>query len=107
MLKYNKNEKETYLKEFKESSLSLNKFVKEKGIPYTTFHGWMKAQNNLSFGELELKTTKPKTEKTKTSSSNNNKKPIIFTSEDIKIELKEDFNKEFLKKIVEVLIYAN
>lgn len=107
MAKYSEKEKDNYLKEYKESKLSLSKFAKEKGLSQATLKYWVQKANDLSFGEVEMESQEQKPQTFETKSSNNFRKPITFSTEDIKIELKEGFNKELLRRIVEVLIYAN
>ncbi len=99
---YTQEEKLAYVEEFKTSGMSQKGFAKEKGIPDTTFRGWLKLDRALGFGEICLKPTATNYEV---------KEPIrkttIFAREDIRIELKEGFDKQFLRKIVEVLINDN
>ncbi|MBR2785211.1 MAG: hypothetical protein IKD74_04410 [Clostridia bacterium] len=57
----------------------------------------------MTFGEINLSQTTSIAE----TSTIAPKKPTIFVSDNIRIELKEGFNKEFLRKIVEVLINDN
>lgn len=104
---YSKEEKNTYLEDFKESGMSVSEYAREKGIPTSTLRGWLRLDRALAFGEIDLK---PQFNETSNSSSKLNqpiKKTMIFAKDDIRIELKEGFDKELLKKIVEVLIGVN
>lgn len=96
---YSEAEKAILLKEFKESELSITQFAKQHDIPSTTFRGWLSANDDVSFGAIDIRPTQPQNV-----SAKNLAKTIIFVSENIRIELKENFDKAFLKKIVEVLI---
>jgi len=71
-------------------------YARENDIPEATFRAWIKEDNYSDFGILE------------TNSSGSEKitkivKPIIFVNEHIRIELREGFDKEFLRKIIEVI----
>ena len=101
---YSKEEKIAYVEEFKSSGMSANEYSREKGIPATTFRGWLRLDRALEFGEIDLKSGEieqiskvvPPIRKT-----------MVFAKEDIRIELKEGYDKELLRNIVEVLINAN
>ena len=95
---YNKEEKQKIIDEYETSGLSKAKYVKERGIPEATLRGWLKESSSIAFGELLLDGDKI------TKSTSTAKKPIVFGCENIKIELKEGYDKEFLKRIVEVLM---
>ncbi len=94
---YEREEKQAFVEDFKNSGEPLARYALEKGIPETTLRGWLKEDRNLSFGAIEIKpssTPLPRVAKSAT----------VFATENIRIELKENFDKELLKKIVEVLI---
>ena len=94
---YEKEEKQAYVEDFKNSGETLSRYALEKGIPPTTLRGWIKEEQTLSFGAIEIKpsnTVIPKSTKAAT----------VFVCENIRIELKEGFDKNFLRKIIEVLI---
>ena len=92
--RYTKEEKEKYMKEYKKSRLSISKYTKSVGIPEATFRGWIKKENEIEFGEIDIK---EETRKEKQSS-------MIFATETIKIELKRGYNKKLLRNVMEVLI---
>ena len=97
---YSEEEKIAYVEEFKESGMNVTMYAREKGIPDTTLRGWLRLDRALAFGEIDLKAqhiTQPITPQ---------KKSIVFAMENIKIELKEGYDKTFLKQIVEVLCNA-
>lgn len=96
---YSEAEKAILLEEFKKSDLSITKFASQHNIPSTTFRGWLNANEDVSFAAIDIRPTQPQNVSAKTLS-----KTMIFVSENIRIELKENFDKAFLKKIVEVLI---
>ncbi len=94
---YSKDEKQAYIEDYKNSREPLARYALEKGIPETTLRSWIKEDQELTFGAIEIKT------------SNNSlprvtKSATVFATENIRIELKENFDKELLKKIVEVLV---
>ena len=81
--------------------LSIVEYAREVGLPETTLRDWIKTDRELGFGKINIKATS--FERTKAIV----KKPIVFVNENIRIELKEGFNKQFLRKIIEVLIDDN
>ena len=101
---YSKEEKIAFVEEFKTSGMSVNAYSKEKGIPSTTFRGWLRIDRALEFGEIDLGETvvegalKP---------APVIRKAMVFAKDDIRIELKEGYDKGLLRNIVEVLINAN
>ena len=99
---YSKEEKKSILDEFRKSGMSRCAFAVAKGIPKTTFSGWVKSDRINTFGEIDLNSSSFKTDNVDI-----NKNSIVFTKEDMRIELKEGFDKEFLRKIVEVLTNVN
>ncbi len=97
---YEKEEKQAYVEDYKNSGETIARYALENGIPETTLRGWIKEDQELTFGEIEIKPSTPPLPKV-------TKRATVFATENIRIELKENFNKELLKKIVEVLINAN
>lgn len=96
-IKYSTREKLNFLEEFKNSNLSIEEYAEQRAIPETTLKKWLKEERELAFGAINVNPSKPYIPK-------NIDGPMVFVCENIRIELKENFNKEFLKKIVEVLI---
>ena len=97
---YDKEEKQAYVEDYKSSGENISRYALEKEIPESTLRGWLKEDENLSFGAIEIKpkiSTMPKILKN----------TVIFATENIRIELKEGFDKVFLRRIVEVLINDN
>ena len=101
---YSNEEKNTYVEEFKASGLKQTTFAREKGIPDATFRGWLKLERQQSFGEISLKNAVNINANSTSKPNISNGKTIIFVKDDIKLELREGFDKQLLKKIVEVLI---
>jgi len=93
---YSEEEKQAYLEELRESGESIGNFARERDIPASTLRGWIDAE--VTFGKISMQQVK--------SSSHKTSKNLVFACENIRIELKENFNKEFLKKIMGVLIDA-
>ena len=95
---YSEEEKKAIVEDYKKSGLALKTYAKEIGIPESTLRGWIKEDREMSFGAIEVKpsVTIPK-------AKNNT---MVFVCENIRVELGEDFNKDFFKRIVEVLCNA-
>lgn len=97
---YKKEEKQAYVEDYKNSGETVGRYALEKGIPVTTLRGWLKEDRELTFGAIEVKASNASLPKI-------TKSTTVFATENIRIELKEGFDKQFLKKIVEVLINDN
>ena len=92
-------EKKQYIDEYKKSGLSINKYAKENGIPRATLYRWIKEESEFGFSEIKAiqkNEDRPKLVKKKS----------IFENEMVRIELKEGFDKDFVLKIVEVMVNA-
>ena len=96
---YSEEEKMQYVEDFRNSGMSQNQFSEETGIPKTTLGGWLKEDEQFGFGEISIK---PKNQEIPRAV----KKMAVFANETVRIELKEGFNKDFVLKIVEVLVNA-
>lgn len=99
MVTYTREEKQAIVEEYKNSGKSLREFTEEKSIPPSTLQGWLKEDQNLTFGAIEVKASAPTLPRTI-------KPATIFATENMRIELKEGFDKELLKSIVGVLLDA-
>ena len=93
---YSDEEKRLHLDQYMVSGKCKTEYARENDIPEATFRAWIKEENYSDFGILE------------TNPSNSEKitkvvKPIIFVNENIRIKLREGFDKEFLKRIIEVI----
>lgn len=97
---YEKEEKQAYVEDFKNSGELLERYALEKGIPASTLRGWLKEDRELAFGAIEIKTSNVSLPKI-------TKNATVFATENIRIELKEGFDKILLRNIVEVLINVN
>ena len=78
---YEKEEKQAYVEDYKNSGESLARYALEKGLPETTLRGWIKEDKELTFGAIEIKPSSsplPKISKSAT----------VFATENIRIELK-------------------
>ncbi len=97
---YSEEEKNQHLDQYKVSGKTKTEYARTNDIPEATFRAWVKEEAYSKYGILE-----------ETVNSENNTatakfvKPIIFSNENIRIELREGFDKEFLKRIIEVLVY--
>ena len=93
---YSEEEKREYLDRYKVSGQSKTTYARENGIPEATFRAWVKEEQYGMFGSIELNqqeqvTTKPLVKST------------IFCNENIRIELKEGYDKKYLRQIIEVI----
>ena len=91
---YTQKEREQYVEEFKNSSLSITKYCKERGIPEATFRGWLEKVKENKFGEVSIETK----------DTNLDSKNVTIIIDKIKIELKQGYNKNLLKSFMEVLV---
>ena len=95
---YSEEEKRKYLDAFRVSGKTKTAYARENDIPEATFRAWVKEEEYQTFGAIRINEEIPPI------STKVKKQSTIFSSEDIRIELKEGFDKEFLRKVVEVLI---
>lgn len=96
--RYTQEEREKYIKDYKESKLSIAQYIKKANIPEATLRGWITKENMQVFGEVKLD------ENTTNQNQIGNESSVIFEMEKIKIELKKGYNKKILKNLMEVLI---
>lgn len=90
---YTEEEKEQYVELFKNSGETITNFCKEYELPCSTLRGWLKTDEDQIFGAVSIGQKVPP------------KKTIIsFSTDTIKIELKENFDKDMFRKVIEVLI---
>lgn len=94
---YSDEKKRTHLDQYRVSRKCKTEYARENDIPEATFRAWIKEENYSNYGMLELDDE---------GSERIVKlvKPTIFANETIRIELREGYDKEFLRKMVEVLI---
>ena len=100
MKEYSEEEKEKYVRGFKKCTLPLYEYARKMNIKPEDLKQWLKEDNGSAlFGKIEI------TDIVKDSSSTLAKRTAIkFESENIKIELKENYDKVLLMKLMEVLI---
>lgn len=55
MRTYSEEEKREYVEEFIGTGESSYGFANEKGIPKTTFKGWIRQYNDAMFGKIDLR----------------------------------------------------
>ena len=58
------------MEDYKSSGKSLRSFAEEKGILVSTLHGWLKEEQYLTFGAIEIKGSNPPLPKTLKSATN-------------------------------------
>lgn len=95
---YSDEEKRLHLDQYKVSGKSKTEYARSNDIPEATFRAWVKEENYSDFGMIETETNDNGKVVTKIV------KPIIFVNENIRIELREGYDKDFLKRIIEVLV---
>lgn len=95
---YEEEEKRMYLDAFNVSGKTKTAFARENNIPEATFRAWIKENEYLTFGAIQLNNHEI------AQPMRNKRQSTIFSCENIRIELKEGFDKNFLRRIVEVLI---
>jgi hypothetical protein len=97
--KYQEDDVRLLLEKFRLSNSSIKGFARDENIPESTLRDWIAKQSQqIKFGEIQLNET---SQKTVTSRPH-----TIFVTENIRIELKENYDKELLKNILEVLLNA-
>lgn len=100
--KYSEEEKKEWIEEFKHSGKSASEFSKKIGVPPTTFRDWIRKEMNKcynnSFGEIKV------LDNFETSNITNYESQIKYCGSKITIILEKGFDKEFLEKVVEVLV---
>ena len=90
---YSDEEKASHVKKFNQAGVSIKEFAREHDIPESTFRGWLEKEN--PFGKIGLNQEKPTVYRSR--------QIMAFACENIKIELKEGYDKIFLAQIIEVL----
>lgn len=95
---YGDEEKRLHLDQYKVSGKSKTEYARDNDIPEATFRAWVKEENYSDFGIIETETNEDVKVATKII------RPIIFANENIRIELREGYDKKFLKRMIEVLV---
>ena len=93
---YSDEEKQAHLDQYKVSGKCKTEYARENDIPEATFRAWIKEENYSDFGILEANSSESE-KVTKIV------KPIIFANENIRLELREGYDKELLRRIIEVI----
>ncbi|MFI3307981.1 MAG: hypothetical protein R3Y21_05370 [Mycoplasmatota bacterium] len=89
---YTQEDKKTLKERYEASGLSKVQFCKRNSISLSTFCAWFKNKPNEDFGLYKIKDEKTKY--------------FNFTSDTIELNLKENFDKNLLLKIVEAITNA-
>ena len=95
--RYDENEKKKYVEGFKNSTYTLGEYARRNNVPSWQLKNWLKEDRDSKFGTISLQTL---------DSFETGKQDIKFECENIKIELKANFDKDLLRKITEVLLIA-
>ena len=75
--------------------LRIEQYAQQNGLTENNLRKWLQEEKDATFGKLSMDSM---------SLQFNIEKTIVFKNKNINIELKEGFDKEYFKKIVEVLI---
>ena len=94
---YSEEEKRLHLDKYEVSGKSKTEYARENNIPEATFRAWIKEDAYANYGMIDV-------EEKNVGREIKFVKPIIFTNETMRIELKPGYDKDFLRKIIEVLI---
>ena len=96
---YSEEDKILHVEEFKRAGQNIGEFTRANDIPESTFREWLKKDGDMEFGKIQIN-------QSSTSAAKLTRNTMIFVCENIRIELKENFNKDLLKQMVEVMINA-
>ena len=102
--KYNSEDKKRWIEEFKSSGKAAQTYAKEIGVPATTFRMWLKQEANKQYEKTFGTIAIGENEITDNTINDNNVNSIKYCGKKIKIVLESGYDKEFLKKVIEVLI---
>lgn len=94
---YSEEEKQNHLDQYKASGKTKTEYAREHSIPEATFRAWVKEEMLATYGMLDFNSSETNVNNTKIPRSK------IFVDEYIRIELRYGYDKQFLKRIVEVL----
>ena len=97
--RYDESEKKKYVEGFKNSTYTLGEYARRNNLPTGKLKDWLKEDRDTKFGTISLQPFA-------SSKTVAEKQDIKFECENIKIELKANFDKDLLKKIMEVLLIA-
>ena len=95
--KYSEEEKKAHLEKWRNSGLSMSEYSRVNHISRNAFSRWITVEKAGNGGVIEFS---PAIDLGHINSDN----LVTFENETIKIELKKNYNKDFLRKIVEVLV---
>ena len=100
--RYSNRQKREYLEEYRKSGKTPAEFSKRKNIVLSTFCNWLRESKseiepqsdielevNEDFGEVKIEDINPS---------------LMLVTDKIKIELQEGYNKQFLHKLMEVIL---
>ena len=94
---YSDEEKQKHLDQYRTSGKTKTEYARDNSIPEATFRAWVKDEMIATYGVLDFNSREPLVN-TKVP------RPMIFSDDYIRIELRNGYDKQFLKRIVEVLI---
>ena len=113
--KYSELDKIKYVRAFNSCTLPMYDYARKMGIPGDEFREWLKEYKNLpAFGTIQLNVTQSKATPAELIPVKETVVAPVLTTEaktimnfnngTIKLELKENFNKELLQTLVEALV---
>ena len=95
--KFSEEERKEHVNNWERSGMNITQYAKSCNISRKTMSEWIKKERGKTSSEIEFS---PAIDISQSFSNN----VVTFENETIKIELKKNFNKNFLRKIVEVLV---
>ena len=93
---YSEEEKRLHLDQYKVSGKTKTEYARINAIPEATFRAWIKEENFANYGMLDINGSEAPMAKII--------KPTICANENIRIELRNGYDRKFLREIIEVLI---
>ena len=89
---YTIEEKNKLVEEYKAGQKGLQEFALENGVSVATFKKWLVASTDITFGTIKLENLETQ------------RVSLTFVGKNIRLEVEENINQTFLKKLVEVII---
>ena len=116
MMQYSEEDKLKYVRGFRNCTLTMYDYADKMGIPGDEFRGWLQKYKELpAFGMIKVNIEKEEDNEAirketvsevrlEQTRSTKQKTIMNFDNGTIRLELKETFNKELLKSLVEALV---
>ena len=94
-IRYSEKEKQNFIEEYRNSGLTMKEFANRNFITESNLRKWVQEDKEATFDKISTNTL---------ALEFNIEKTLVFKNKNMSIELKEGFDKEYFKKIVEVLL---